>query len=103
MNRHSPIPQLQPLEPRRLLSASPAAHTPTWFAELGDIQSQDVSGLATDSAGNCYVAGQFSGTVDFNPARRKTFALTGTSDTYLAKYNFAGRLVWARAFATPTA
>lgn len=56
-------------------------------------------GVATDSAGNIYVTGKYSGTVDFDPgpgvtqrfSRGKTAA-----DTFLAKYSPTGAFQWVR-------
>src|SRR5258705_2716455 len=51
-----------------------------------------------DRNGYTYMAGGFSGTVDFNPSRRKTFTLTSTGkiDAFVVKYAPDGSFVWAR-------
>ncbi len=49
--------------------------------------------VATDSAGNVYVAGSMEGTVDFDPGPGTT-NLSG--DAFVAKYTPSGALVWAR-------
>jgi hypothetical protein len=51
-----------------------------------------------DRNGNTYLAGGFSGTVDFNPSRRRTFTLTSTGklDAFVVKYAPDGSFVWAR-------
>jgi hypothetical protein len=54
--------------------------------------------VTTDCAGNVYVSSSFNGTVDFDPGADNT-SLTG--DAFVAKYSFAGELLWARALAGP--
>ena len=52
--------------------------------------------VATDAAGNVYVAGYFQGTADFDPGPN-TYNLTSTSyETYVAKYTSRGALAWAK-------
>src|SRR5262249_14187951 len=56
------------------------------------------SAVATDLAGNAYVAGSFVGTVDFDRGP-DVFNLTGPGqDVFVAKYTAAGALAWARQF-----
>jgi hypothetical protein len=55
--------------------------------------------MATDAAGNTYIAGDVDGTFDFAPSPTKTVSLTsppGDHMGYLAKYSSAGALVWVR-------
>ena len=55
--------------------------------------------IATDSAGNVYVAGSFSGTVDFDPASGvANLTSAGSDDAFAAKYTPTGSLLWARRF-----
>jgi hypothetical protein len=60
--------------------------------------------IAADSAGNIYVTGYFSATVDFDPgpATSSCTATAGT-DAFLAKYGPEGNLLWVRCFAGPGA
>jgi uncharacterized repeat protein (TIGR01451 family) len=52
--------------------------------------------LAVDASNNVYVAGSFTGTVDFNPGNGKlTLPNAGGSDVYVAKLTSAGALIWA--------
>jgi hypothetical protein len=50
--------------------------------------------LDTDGAGNIYTAGNFSGTIDFDPSSG-TFNLAGGSDYFLQKLDTDGNFVWA--------
>jgi hypothetical protein len=86
---------IESLEPRRLLSTTNLADHLNFAFPLG---STDIVNTATDAQGNVYVAGNFRGTIDFNPARRKHFNLTALNeggDPFVAKYSSAGRLFWA--------
>jgi hypothetical protein len=60
--------------------------------------------VAVDSAGNVYAAGYFTGGVDFDPGPG-TVEMTGSApaDIYLAKYDAAGALQWARRMGGPGA
>lgn len=62
-----------------------------WSRKAGGISNDNGNCMATDAAGNSYVAGIFSGTVAFG-----TFNLTSInySDMFLAKYNSAGTVEW---------
>src|ERR1043166_5540939 len=63
---------------------------------LGGSGADRVAGVVADPGGNVYVAGTFTGTVDFDPGNGVT-ALTsmGGTDGFLAKYTAAGAVVWA--------
>jgi hypothetical protein len=85
---------VESLEPRQLLAANVPA-----FAFL--VGAATAAAVATDAAGNVYVAGDFEGTVDFNPSRRRTFNLTSAAtggDPFVAKYSPSGGLFWAVRF-----
>ena len=54
--------------------------------------------VVTDSAGNSFVAGDFSGTAQLDPsATGKTLTSTGAQDISLAEYSPSGALLWAEA------
>lgn len=67
----------------------------TWGGTDGDILAKHI---ALDQHGNRFVVGEFSGTVDFDPAglnASATFTSTnGTVDAFLSKFDAGGRLVW---------
>jgi hypothetical protein len=75
---------LEALEPRALFSAP------------GDTLP-NITDTATDTAGNVYRAGRFTGTVDFDPSASQTSNLTAQStDAYVAKFAPDGTLLWAK-------
>ncbi|MEX0966299.1 MAG: T9SS type A sorting domain-containing protein [Bacteroidia bacterium] len=52
--------------------------------------------IISDTQGNVYVAGEFSGTVDFDPSvERYNLFSKGAADAFLAKYDSRGQLKWA--------
>src|SRR5262249_19336570 len=49
--------------------------------------------IAADASGNVFVTGLFQGTASFGPTN---LTRSGQSDIFIAKYNPAGNLIWAR-------
>jgi subtilisin-like proprotein convertase family protein len=84
----------EPLEPRLNLSAD-------WLLGLGG-SAQDVAraGVETDHNDNVYIAGDFAGSIQLDPLSSPAgvFTSKGNRDTFVAKYNSAGNLIWARSF-----
>jgi len=71
-----------------------------WAFPLG-AGSNDVGyDIDTDAQGNVYVAGCFSGTVDFDPGPGTTTATSNNNyaDIFVAKYSPARELIWVRTF-----
>jgi hypothetical protein len=67
-----------------------------WAFALGAQNTDIASSLAVDAAGNVYVTGNFSGTVDFD-GPGAAFPLTSTTyDVFIAKYDGAGNYQWAK-------
>jgi len=64
-----------------------------WAFSLGCVTSGAGTGIATDASGNVYVAGYFSGTVDFDPGPGTTI-LTG-GGRFLCKFDTNGNLISA--------
>jgi hypothetical protein len=83
---------LEPLEPRLLLAAS------LDFAfSLGAAgETQSVSDMATNAAGNACVVGTFRGTVDFDPLGAAPVSRDGGAVglPFLAGYSGSGDLAW---------
>jgi hypothetical protein len=68
-----------------------------WTIGLGSTANDEAKAVATDPAGNVYVAGRFSGSVDFDPGDAEvTLTSAGGTDAYVAKYTPAGSLAWVR-------
>ncbi|MBT6185498.1 MAG: hypothetical protein HOI07_12245 [Betaproteobacteria bacterium] len=55
--------------------------------------------IATDSGGNVYVIGEYSGTATFAPGT--TLASAGSSDVFVAKYDTSGTVQWATSIGGP--
>jgi hypothetical protein len=80
----------------RLTTSRGGPPTPTGLGiGAGDILS---TGTVVDSAGNSYLVGGYSGTVDFNPNGTTNLTSAGGRDVYVAKYAPTGSLVWAKSF-----
>ena len=56
--------------------------------------------IATDSSGNVYVAGQFDGTVVFNPGDPGSSVTSNNQDSFLVKYNSSGVYQTVKTFDT---
>jgi hypothetical protein len=68
-----------------------------WAVGAGSAGGDEGRAVATDAAGNVYVTGYFSGTVDFDPsAADAALTAAGGQDVFVAKYTAAGALVWVR-------
>jgi hypothetical protein len=69
---------------------------------LGKYESSSTaSNIEIDPAGNVIVAGQFSGQVDLDPGKATLKPTSfGGADTYIAKLNPAGGLIFARNYGT---
>ena len=66
---------------------------------LGGVGDQFGGPVMTDAAGNLYVAGLFSGTVDFDRSATVAKNLTSSDkdgNAFIAKYDALGALQWAR-------
>jgi hypothetical protein len=62
---------------------------------IGGSNNENPTSFGFDDSGNYFVAGQFSGTVDFNPGS-DSLKLTsvGGYDAFLCKFNSIGSLIW---------
>ncbi len=68
-----------------------------WVNSMAGNSYDACKAITSDAAGNIYTTGYFSATVDFDPGPG-VFNLTSVSaeDAFLAKYDPAGKLVWAK-------
>jgi hypothetical protein len=68
-----------------------------WAKGLGGVDYDYGNSLAVDGSGNVYVTGYFSKTADFDPsAGFYNLNSAGDYDIFIAKYDHAGNLVWAK-------
>lgn len=72
-----------------------------WANSAGGTSSDLGRTFALDAQGNLYVAGQFSGTVDFDPGPgQENLTSSGASDYFILKLDADGAFIWARQLAT---
>lgn len=70
--------------------------THTWSKSFGDAAgSQYASGVDTDAAGNVYLCGYYTGTINLGGS---TFTSAGSNDIVIAKLNAAGTHQWSKSF-----
>jgi hypothetical protein len=69
-----------------------------WARRAGGTSSEEALSIAIDAAGHSYIAGVFLTTVTFGPGQptSTTFSSAGGVDLFVAKYDSAGTLVWAK-------
>jgi hypothetical protein len=71
----------------------------SWHASAGGYFTDEARSIAVDAAGNSYVAGVFSGTVDFDPGADTTsIQANGGWDFYVLKLDPNGNLLWVKDF-----
>ncbi len=66
-----------------------------WSKRFGGLGSEEVFGLAVDSAGNMIVAGRFDGTTDFGG---DPLVSAGGTDIFVVKYAPDGQHIWSKRF-----
>ena len=68
-----------------------------WARNMGGGGVEYGNAIATDAAGNVYVAGYFTGTGDFNPGTGTlNMTAAGAEDIFVTKLSPSGQLIWAR-------
>ncbi len=78
-----------------VISAQPIL--PEWALALKGYQAVDPAGIETDSSGNVYVSGTYSGWLEV-PGMRERFKAPGHCGAYLIKINKVGKTQWALPF-----
>jgi len=72
-----------------------------WARTWGGSKIDRGLGVAADAIGNLYVAGRFTGTVDFDPGGGEPHTSNGDEDVFLSKFDSSGDFEWARTWAGP--
>lgn len=67
---------------------------------IGGPDSELGNALALDGSGNIYIAGGYSGTVDFDPGPGVANLTAGPNDIFLAKYDANGNYIFAKTMAS---
>ena len=68
-----------------------------WAIQIGGTDHEQSGWIAVDDGGNSYVTGMFNGTATFGEGgNQKTLESRGLDDIFVAKYDTAGGLVWAK-------
>jgi len=70
-----------------------------WAKSFGSTESDRINAITADGSGNVYVAGKFTGTVDFDPGPENgLYKSAGKSDAFLTKFDATGQWLWTRTF-----
>lgn len=69
-----------------------------WTRQLGSIESDTAHAVATDASGNVFIAGEAE---DALPGQ-SAISGNGSVDSFVAKYDSTGTLLWTRQFGTST-
>ncbi|WP_437305584.1 SBBP repeat-containing protein [Sorangium sp. So ce388] len=64
-----------------------------WARLIGGAEDEMVNGVAADSAGNVYVAGNFEGAIQLGD---DVLIASGERDAFLVKFSASGEYVWSR-------
>lgn len=65
-----------------------------WAQQLTGTEFYNSRDMAVDAAGNLYLTGNFSGTMDFDPGAGTASSTSSASDAFIAVYNTAGVYQW---------
>jgi hypothetical protein len=66
---------------------------------FGDVGNDAGNATVTDTSGNIYTTGQFTGNVDFDPGAGVSTAMSnGGLDVFVTKSDASGNLVWVKTF-----
>ncbi len=79
-----------------------AAGNLVWAKSLGAAGNDEGLIISIDAGGNVYCGGLFSLTVDFDPGPgTNLLTAVGGQDVFIARFDPAGNLLWARSYGTP--
>lgn len=68
-----------------------------WTKTIGGPDDDEARSVALDGSGNIYIAGYFTGTVDFDPdGLGDSHSSTGSVDVFLTKINLDGSYAWTK-------
>jgi hypothetical protein len=71
----------------------------TWIHTFGLNASKTIDAMTTDSDGNVYTVGYFSGTIDFDPSvNEHSLTASSTYNSYLLKLDENGNFIYVRQF-----
>lgn len=76
-----------------------------WVSPIAGIGGQNIRSITLDAAGNTYISGFFTGTVDLNPDSLATANHTsnGSSDIFIVKLDQQGNYRWSKTFGSTAA
>lgn len=89
-----------PTSPDMLVAKYNVAGQVEWARAFGSLGWDEMTGAATDAAGNVYVSGSFRGSLSFGTT---TLPGAGAEDGYVVKYSPQGDPQWARSLTGPGA
>lgn len=73
-----------------------------WVNTFGSTSTDYGYGIDIDNAGNIYITGRFTGTVDFDPGSGVNYLTSaGDGDVFICKYTSSGNFVYAKQFGGP--
>jgi hypothetical protein len=69
----------------------------SWYGQMGGTLSEIGRDIVTDNAGNIYLTGSYSGTVDFDPSTGvSNLTAVGANDIFIVKMDSSGVLIWVK-------
>lgn len=86
------------LNPVFLVKLDPAGNC-LWSKSAGGNQFQNANSVATDPAGNVFIAGEFGGAIDFGGG---PLTSAGMNDIMLAKFDPSGAHIWSKRIGNAT-